>query len=193
MNRKVLSIIWTVIIYSLLVSIFTFVIIDIKTKEDKFIILGFETIRNEFVKGVIPKGGGTEDVFSTLGDVPLEIKKTKQKLSLLEKPPYKGGKLYDSEEGEKKFTLSGELSKRRLIHFLKPEYPEGISENTVVKLSISANPDGAVATIDIVKTGGLVFDQNAIQAVREWRFQPLPPNVEQVLQTGIVTIYFQVR
>jgi len=193
MNRKLISLIWTVIIYSLLIGIFIWVFIDMKAKEDEFITLGFERVENEFVEGTIPKGGGTEDIFSPLGDVPLEIKKTKKELSLLDKPPYKGGKIYDSKEGEKEFTLSGELSKRRLTHFIKPEYPEGLSENTIVKLSISANPDGTIATIDIIKTGGLEFDRNAIQAVREWRFQVLPPNVEQTVQTGIVTIYFQVR
>lgn len=193
MNRKILSLIWTGIIYSSLIGIFAWIIIDIRAKEDEFVTLGFQTIEQNLVDGLIPKEGGTEDVFSPVGDIPVEIKKTKKSLSPLDKPPYKGGKLYEAGEGEKKFTLSGELSKRRLVHFVKPEYPQGVSENTVVKLRISAKPDGGVATIEIVKTGGLKFDQNAVQAIREWRFQPLPPNIEQVVQTGIVTIYFQVR
>jgi len=192
-NRKILSLIWTLIIYSLLIGIFSWVIIDIRAKEDEYLTLGFHTVENKLTEGIISEEGGTEDVFSPLGDVPVEIKKTKKKLSPLDKPPYKGGKLYNAGEGEKRFTLSGELSKRRLVHFLKPEYPEGISENTIVKLHISAKPDGTIASIDIVKTGGLEFDQNAIQAVREWCFQPLPPNVKQVVQSGIVTIYFQIR
>jgi len=32
-----------------------------------------------------------------------------------------------------------------------------------------------------------------MEAVREWRFQPLAPNVKQSIQTGIVTIYFEIK
>ena len=49
MNRKLISLIWTVIIYSLLIGIFIWVFIDIKAKEDEFITLGFERVENEFV------------------------------------------------------------------------------------------------------------------------------------------------
>ncbi len=193
MNRKTLSLLWTIIIYSLFIGICFRIVVEVKAKGDEFVTLGFEKVEGKVEAGAVSRGGGTEEVFSSLGDVPVEIKKTKKSLSPLDKPPYKGGRLYNAKEGEKKFTLSGELSKRKLLHFLRPEYPVGVSENTIVKLRIRAKPDGTIATIEIVKTGGLAFDRNAIQAVREWRFQPLSPNVEQEIQSGIVTIYFQLR
>lgn len=162
-----------------------------KYSGEEFVTLGFETIENIEEKGALSKIGGTEDIFSSLGDVDLQSGKTKRSLSPIEKPPYEGGEI---ESGEREgYRLAGELSKRKLIHFKKPEYPEEESENTQVKLEIGANPDGTIKTVSVLKTGGLSFDNSAIEAVREWRFQPLAPDAKQTVQTGIVTIYFEVK
>jgi TonB family protein len=158
---------------------------------EEFVTLGFETIESIEEKGALAEIGGTEDIFSSTGDISLKTGKIKRSLSPLEKPPYEGGEI---ESGEKEgYKLAGELSKRKLIHFKKPLYPEEESENTEVKLEIQANPDGTIKSVNVVKTGGISFDNYAIEAVREWRFQPLAPDVKQTIQTGVVTIYFEVK
>ncbi len=193
MNRKTISLIWTIIIYGGLIGLFLWISVDIKAKKDEFVMVGFQKVENRVTKGLLTSSGGSEGVFSPFGDVPIQLEKTKKSLNPLEKPSYKGGELLRRGEGNGKFKLIGELSKRELIHFEKPKYPTGANANTEVKLQISANPDGTIKTIDILKTGGLLFDQSAIQAVREWRFQPLPPFAEQKVQSGIVTIYFEIK
>lgn len=193
MNRQSLSLLWTISIYSCLILIFLLISVDMTSKKDEFVTLGFQRMETMERERTVSMAGGTEDVFSQVGDVPIQIKKTKKDLSPLEKPPYMGSKLEKDASGKKGFTVAGEISTRKLLNFVKPEYPKGLNENTVVKLRISVNPDGSVATIEVVKTGGIQFDQSAIQAVREWRFQRLPSKVEQLAQSGIVTIYFQIR
>jgi len=190
-NTKTISLISTVIIYFFLILFFSIVSINLKNTEEEFLTLGFEIIEDIDEMGALGKIRGTKDIFSHSGDIPLHTGKIKRSLSPLPKPPYGGGEI---ENGERKgYRLAGELSKRKIIHFKKPEYPENESENTQVQLEIEANPDGTIKSVTIVKTGGLSFDRNATEAVREWRFQPLAPNVKRTIQSGIVTIYFEVR
>jgi TonB family protein len=190
-NIKLISLISTAIIYIALILFFLLVSVNLKSPGDEFVTLGFQVIDNVEEKGNMPEIGGTEDIFSSAGDIAINTEKTKRSLSPLEKPPYEGGEI---ERGKKEgYKLVGELAKRKIIHFKKPEYPENESENTEVNLEIEVNPDGTVKTIRVVKTGGISFDNNAMEAVREWRFQPLAPNAKQSVQTGIVTIYFEIK
>jgi TonB family protein len=190
-NKNILSLISTTLIYIVLILIFLLVSVNLKYPAEEFVTLGFQTIEDIEEMGALAKIGGTEDIFSPSGDVPVTTGKTKKSLSPLEKPPYEGG---ETESGEREgYRLAGELSKRKIIHFKKPFYPENENENTQVKLEIEANPDGTVKTVRVVKTGGISFDNSAMEAVREWRFQPLAPNVKQTIQSGIVTIYFELK
>lgn len=191
MNRKITSLISTTIIYFFLILIFSLVSVNLRYPTEEFVTLGFQTIEDIEQMGALAEIGGTEDIFSYSGEVPVSTGKTKKSLSPLEKPPYEGGEI---EQGEREgYRLAGELSKRKIIHFRKPEYPQNENENTQVNLEIQANPDGTIKSVRVVKTGGLSFDNSAIEAVREWRFQPLAPNVKQTIQTGIVTIYFEIK
>jgi TonB family protein len=191
LNIKIIPLVSTTIIYLALIVFLSLVSVNLKYPGEEFVTLGFQTIEDIDEKGALAKIGGTEDVFSHSGDVPITTGRTKKSLSPLEKPPYEGG---EPEKGEREgYRLAGELSKRKIIHFKKPEYPESESENTQVKLEIKANPDGTIKSVMVVKTGGLTFDNNAIEAVREWRFQPLAPNAKQTIQTGIVTVYFEIK
>ncbi len=191
MNIKKIPFITTIITYSLLILFFFLVSINVRPPEEEFITLGFDIIEDIEEMGSYAKIGGTEDIFTLEGDIPVHTGKTKRALSPLEKPLYEVG---ETESGEKKgYRLAGELSKRKIIHFKKPEYPENESENTQVQLEIEANPDGTIKSVKIIKTGGISFDKSATEAIREWRFQPLAPNIKQTIQNGIVTIYFEIK
>jgi len=190
-NIKPIPLISTIIIYCFLLLLFFLISINLKPREEEFVTLGFEIIEEIEETGRLEEIGGTDDIFSPVGDIPIQTEKIKRNLSPLQKPSYKGA---ETESGKKKgYRLSGELSKRKITHFKKPEYPENENENTQVQLKIEANPDGTIKSVTIVKTGGIPFDRNATEAVRDWRFQPLPPNVKQTIQNGVVTIYFEVR
>jgi TonB family protein len=190
-NTKLISLISTAAIYLALILFFILISVNLKSPEEEFITLGFQVIEDIEEKGAMPEVGGTEDIFSSAGDIAISTEITKRSLSPLEKPPYEGGEI---EKGEREgYKLVGELAKRKIIHFKRPKYPKNESENTEVNLEIEVNPDGTVKTIRVVKTGGISFDNNAMEAVREWRFQPLAPKAKQSVQTGIATIYFEIK
>jgi TonB family protein len=74
--------------------------------------------------------------------------------------------------------LAGPVADRPLISFRKPTYPEWAKEEAVegsVRIYFIVLPDGRIKeNIMVQKTSGFSdFDNNAINALRTWRFEPL--------------------
>ncbi|MEO0293254.1 MAG: energy transducer TonB [candidate division WOR-3 bacterium] len=191
MKTKLTSLTLTILTYSTLILLLSVITFKLKPLGGEILTLGFETEEIE-EREVNREVGGAEDVFSSIGDLPIIENKPKKGLSPLLKPPYKEGEI--EEKGKSSgYRISGELSKRKLIHFENPKYPKDENENTEVKLEIEVTPEGKIKSIKVIKTGGLSFDKSAIEAVQEWEFQPLSPTLPQENQKGIVTIYFEIR
>lgn len=98
-------------------------------------------------------------------------------------------------EGASKATIIGPLSKRPKIRTLYPEYPawaekKGIEAQVVIYFTVT--PDGMVNSDAFVEltSGHAQLDQLALQALRGWKFAPLPMDAEQKDQWGRVTFRF---
>ena len=94
-------------------------------------------------------------------------------------------------------SLGGEITGRRLLNTVKPSYPEWAKRDGVevtVQLYFTVLPDGSVMeNILIERTSGFDdFDSRARSALRQWRFEGLPPgNGEQ--QWGRIEFNYQLR
>lgn len=98
--------------------------------------------------------------------------------------------------GEKKgmpFSITGELSNRKIIKKIIPSYPKGYEERTRVMVKITVDPKGAVKQLILLKTGGEIFDRITLEALREWRWQPIPPAAEQTDQQGVITFFYELK
>jgi len=187
LSRRLKSLIITVSIYIVIVCVFIFIKIHLTPTPEKIITISLmETgsiSESKNAKGKIESNLGVGDY-----DIPVPYPKSKS-ISPMQKalpPPAL------SEKGNvqnKPYSILGEIAKRKLIKFVKPIYPEGNMEQSMVSIKITVNRDGYITRINVIKTGGDAFDNNAIKALQEWRFQPLPPNKEKDEQ-GIVNIYF---
>ncbi len=93
----------------------------------------------------------------------------------------------------KLYTITGEISKRRVINKVIPTYPEGYNIQTEVSYELFVTPDGHIQRIRIVKRGGEVFNKITLDALRQWRFEKLPPNLPQEIQSGIITFIYRLR
>ncbi len=91
------------------------------------------------------------------------------------------------------FILTGIIARRKILHKKIPRYPEGYNIETVVKVEIEVDPHGNIRSMRLVKRGGGIFDRITFDALREWKFEPLPPNVEQVNQRGTVTFIYKLK
>ncbi|HEC78290.1 MAG TPA: energy transducer TonB [candidate division WOR-3 bacterium] len=99
------------------------------------------------------------------------------------------------EKGGTQISLAGPIANRQILSKILPKYPawclrKGISG--VVKIRIWVEPSGCVreGTLIEVSSGYPDLDQAVIKALRLWKFAPLPSNVVQETQWGIITFRF---
>ncbi|RKX71698.1 hypothetical protein DRP53_00500 [candidate division WOR-3 bacterium] len=92
-------------------------------------------------------------------------------------------------------SVAGPIANRRILKKVLPDYPawalrQGISGTTVIRLEVY--PDGRVKSSMLVEvsSGYPELDQAVINALRKWRFEPLPPSVKREIQWGIITFKF---
>jgi TonB family protein len=99
------------------------------------------------------------------------------------------------ETGSTQISLAGPIANRTILNKVLPKYPswclrQGISG--VVKIRIWVEPSGQVreGTLIEVSSGYPDLDQAVINALKVWRFAPLPSNVVQENQWGVITFRF---
>jgi TonB family protein len=87
---------------------------------------------------------------------------------------------------------SEDVSATRLIHRVDPQYPPDASARHIqglVALDIQIGADGAVHNIAVVE-GDPVLAEAAVQAVRQWRYQPYSVDGRPVEMQTRITIRF---
>ena len=92
----------------------------------------------------------------------------------------------------KPVRIGGEISAPRLIHRVDPEYPpiavSAMIEGMVI-LEATVDSTGAVRDTRVLRSHG-VLDEAAIDAVREWRYEPLLLNGKPTPFVLSVTVSF---
>jgi protein TonB len=92
------------------------------------------------------------------------------------------------------FRVGGGVSAPRLIHKVDPEYSEQARKSKfqgAVVLSVVVQKDGSVRDIRVVRSLGLGLDEKAIEAVKQWRFQPGEKNGQAVDVMAQVEVTFR--
>lgn len=82
---------------------------------------------------------------------------------------------------------------RKIYSYRIPDYPSGVAKEIDVKLRFSILPDGSVARITILQKVDSRLEQVATDALRLWRFEPLPNNSEQVTQIATISFPFRLK
>ena len=92
------------------------------------------------------------------------------------------------------FRVGGGVSAPRLVFKKEPEYSEQARkakfQGTVV-LNIVVQRDGSVRDIRVVQPLGLGLDEKAVEAVKEWRFQPGVKNGVPVDVAATIEVTFR--
>jgi TonB family protein len=87
----------------------------------------------------------------------------------------------------------GDGGTRRLIAGDLPEYPEGVSVETQIRVEAVVTPAGKVRTVRPIQKGNKRLEDAALNQVRKWLFEPLGAGVRQVDQTCNITFNFVLR
>lgn len=110
------------------------------------------------------------------------------------KAPESGGPLQEGSVNSGA-GMRGELGKRGILSRIHPEYPafarrQGIEAD--VTLRVWVTPRGTVSRVEVLKLSGTPeMDRRAAEALKQWRFAPLPETSEPVTQWGEITLHFR--
>lgn len=89
--------------------------------------------------------------------------------------------------------FAGLIGSRDIYSYKIPSYPGGVSKEIDVKLKFTILPDGTVGKIIPLIKADTRLEVAAITSLRQWRFEPLESNFEQVEQTAVITFPFRLR
>jgi len=91
-----------------------------------------------------------------------------------------------------KLGVEGPIAERRILY--RPRPPKVRADQTVqIRLKFWVTPNGIVDQIVPLERGGTNLESVAIQYLKQWKFEPLPPEVKQERQWGILTVKFVVK
>lgn len=92
------------------------------------------------------------------------------------------------------FFIEGDAAQRKIQKKVIPEYPSGLQKEATVKIRFTVLPDGRVGEmIPLLKGGDATLEQITMNALRQWRFNPLSPSAPQVNVQGIITFNYLLR
>ncbi|MDZ7338115.1 MAG: TonB family protein [candidate division KSB1 bacterium] len=107
-----------------------------------------------------------------------------------ETPPTLTGPSAGAQES---FRIEGEAAQREILYKVIPEYPPGLQREAVVRVRFVVLPDGSVGGMVPLLKGDATLERLTLEALRQWRFNPLPPHVPQNEVTGIITFRYLLR
>ncbi len=87
----------------------------------------------------------------------------------------------------------GGKGQRRIYSYNLPDYPEGVAKEIDVKLRFTILPDGTVSKIIPLIKADARLEFAAVNSLRQWRFEPIPPNAKQVDQTVVITFPYRLQ
>lgn len=98
-------------------------------------------------------------------------------------------------EGPKVVQLGGQLEQAKLVRYVEPTYPalaRATRMEGVVLLRAVIGEDGTVRSLKVV-SGPALLIQSAVEAVKQWRYQPTLLNGEPCQVDTEITVSFHMR
>ena len=99
-------------------------------------------------------------------------------------------------EGEGSFGFDinwGGKGTRKIYSWPLPKYPEGVQKEINIRLQFTILPDGSVGSIIPKTKADTKLENAAINALRQWRFEPLSQNQKQVEQTAVIVFPYRLQ
>jgi TonB family protein len=94
-----------------------------------------------------------------------------------------------------RITLGGNVQRERLVQKVQPEYPQDAKDGKIqgtVVLHVILGTDGSVQQIQVV-SGHPLLVQSALDAVRQWRYQPTLLNGQAVEVDTQINVIFSLQ
>jgi len=93
------------------------------------------------------------------------------------------------------FTVGDEIRRPKLVTRVEPGYPEALrrdGKSGVVLIQAIVNTDGSVGPASVVRHSDAEFDDSALAAVRQWRYEPAMLRGAPVRVYLTITVTFRI-
>ncbi|HVO74126.1 MAG TPA: energy transducer TonB [Ignavibacteriaceae bacterium] len=87
----------------------------------------------------------------------------------------------------------GGRGQRKLLYYFVPEYPSGVQKEADIRLKFTILPDGSVGTIIPLTKADTRLENSAINALRQWSFEPLSTVQKQMEQTAVIVFPYRLQ
>jgi len=99
-------------------------------------------------------------------------------------------KLAEDTASDSPFLLEGDIATRQVLQREIPSYPAGIQKSVRVRVRLKVKADGSVGEMIILQKAGSPFDENAMTALKNWKFNPIAGDL---VQTGTITFIYELK
>lgn len=87
----------------------------------------------------------------------------------------------------------GGNGQRRIYSYNIPDYPPGVNKELDIRIRFTILPDGTVGRIVVLTKGDTRLENTAVNALRQWRFEPIRSGQPSVEQTVVIVFPFRLR
>ncbi len=95
--------------------------------------------------------------------------------------------------GQAPYEIEGDVAERSVVSRIIPEYPENLQKQAVVKIRFTVLPNGHVGEMLPLIKSDPTLENITMDALRQWRFNPLPATEPQQIETGIITFRYLLK
>jgi outer membrane biosynthesis protein TonB len=82
---------------------------------------------------------------------------------------------------------------REVVRSVLPQIPSGVEREVVLRFGFEVTPEGEVSAIRPLQKGEPALEEASLNALRQWKFQPLPAAAPQVSQQAVISFRFRIR
>lgn len=95
--------------------------------------------------------------------------------------------------GQTPYQIEGQAASRTLVYKVIPEYPEHLQKQAIIKISFTVLPNGQVGEMIPVIKSDAILEKITLDALRQWRFNPLTAEAPQRVERGIITFRYLLK
>ncbi len=94
---------------------------------------------------------------------------------------------------EMPYEIEGQAAHRAVAYKVIPEYPPNLQRQAVVKISFTVLPNGQIGEMIPLIKADAQLEKITMDALRQWRFNPLPSYKPQTTEKGVITFRYLLK
>ena len=91
------------------------------------------------------------------------------------------------------YEIEGQAAPRTVTYKIIPEYPANLQKQALVKINFTVLPNGRIGEMIPRIKADAQLEKITMDALRQWRFNPLPSYKPQEIERGVITFRYLLK